>query len=1184
MMRSSLAWCFCLLTFTTVAATEPETVDFSRDVRPILARHCFKCHGPDEGGRQAALRLDRREAAIGAGESGELAVVPGKPSESELVRRISSEDADLVMPPPATKNPITAAEREILVRWISAGAEYQPHWAFEAPIQRAPPAVKRVDWPHNPIDSFVLARLEREGLSPAPRADKHALVRRVYLDLVGLPPTPDEVDQFVDDVSADAYEKMVDRLLASPHYGERWARRWLDLARYADTNGYEKDRTRSIWPYRDWVIKALNADMSFDQFTVEQLAGDLLPNATLEQRIATGFHRNTMLNEEGGIDPMEFRFYSVVDRVNTTATTWLGLTLGCAQCHTHKYDPIPHVDYYRFMGLLNNSDEPPLEVPNAAVTVQRQEITDKIASLETSLADRFAVDELRINTPRPTTVVSSGGATVEQLDDGSSKFSGAAPDRDTYKFVIDSNLTDVTDVRIEAMADSSLPSGGPGRTPHGNFVLSEIEVSIAPLDGSAPEKRIKFSSAEADLSQDGYPVAQAIDDNSATGWAIQGPGKWNVTRTARFTLAEPAGLAVGARWTITLHQEHGAGHTMGRVRVALIQPIGDVAARRAKAVSEGFATWLKEARGQAAQWTVLHPQTARGDIALLTVLEDDSVLASGDQNKRQVYDLSYAADLKGVTALRLEVLPDERLPAGGPGRVYYEGPEGDFFLCEVTGVLAGAPQKFSSASHSFSSLGGADQLIDGDPVTGWSINGGQRQAHAAVLRFAEPLGDGSDLALQMVCEKYYAAGVGRFRISVTRDPRALVAHSWTGDIELLLLRPEERYTPAERQQLMTYYLSTAPQLAAVRAEIEKLRGSMPQQPTTLAFRERPANYPRATFLHKRGEFLQPTDRVEPDVLSMLPGLPVDAPHNRLGLARWLVDGRNPLTGRVTVNRMWQALFGRGLVRTTEDFGYQGELATHPELLDWLAVQIVNEHWSLKQMLRLIVTSATYQQASELSPELIARDPQNLLLARGPRFRLEAELIRDLTLRASGLLSEKIGGPSVFPPQPPGASSEGTYGPLDWKTSTGEDRFRRGLYTFAKRTAPFAMTAAFDGPSGEACAARREISNTPLQALTLLNDAAVVEAAQALGRLIADGPGTDRERAILLFRRVLTRPPSDHECELTLAFLGRQRARLTGGELKGADIAGLADGDVPERAAWTLVARALLNLDEAVTKE
>ncbi|HTU27640.1 MAG TPA: PSD1 and planctomycete cytochrome C domain-containing protein [Pirellulales bacterium] len=1185
-MREILTTLLCLAALASTAlADEPKRVDFSRDVRPILARHCFKCHGPDDAGRQAQLRLDARDAALRPAESGAVAIVPGKPADSELMRRVSTDDADEVMPPPATKNPLTAAEREILRQWIADGAEYKPHWAFVAPRQAELPAVVRKDWPRTAIDRFVLARLEQEGLAPAPRADKYTLARRVFLDLVGLPPTPAEVDAFVNDAAPDAYEKLVDRLLASPHYGERWARRWLDLARYADTNGYEKDRARSIWPYRDWVIGALNADMPFDRFTIEQLAGDMLPDATLEQRIATGFHRNTMLNEEGGIDPLEFRFYAIVDRVSTTATTWLGLTMGCAQCHTHKYDPIPHAEYYRFMALLDNADEPTIDVPQADVTARRGEMAAQIAALEARLPERFKVEDRRYQMPRPQSVVSSGGAAVEQLEDGSSRFAGPAPEADTYTLVIDTNLTDVTALRLEAMADPTLPSGGPGRTPHGNFVLGEFEASIAPLDGSGEEKRLKFVAAEADFSQEGYPVAAALDDNPATGWAVQGPGTWNVTRTATFTLSEPAGIAAGGRWTIRLRQQFGSGHTLGRVRVALVQPVRDAETRRPDALAQGFAHWLHDAREQAAEWTVLRPASAVANLPLLTVLDDDSVIASGDQSKRQVYDLSFQGDLAGVTAVRLEVLPDDRLPRRGPGRVSYEGPFGDFFLSEFTATVAGQPAKFASATQSFAGgAGTAAKAIDGDPQSGWSIDGGQGKPHTAVFRFAEPLGKASDLAIQILCERYYAAGLGRFRVSVTRDPRELVAHGWTRELETLLLRPEEQYTAAERQQLMGYYLSVAPELADARAEIEKLRGAMPAQPTTLAFVERPANYPRPTFIHRRGEFLQPTDRVEPDVLSVLPPLPADAAHNRLTLARWLVDGRNPLVGRVTVNRLWQALFGRGLVRTSEDFGYQGELPSHPELLDWLAVEVVNQHWSLKQMLRMIVTSATYQQASAMTPELVERDPQNVLLARGPRFRLEAELVRDMALRTSGLLSEKIGGPSVFPPQPPGVSSEGTYGPLAWTASTGEDRYRRGLYTFAKRTAPYAMTAAFDGPSGEACLARRETSNTPLQALTLLNDAVLIEAAQALGRSIADGQGSDRERAILLFRRVVARPPSERETELMLKFLDLQRARLADGKLKGAEIAGGGEGDVAARAAWTLVARGVLNLDEAVTKE
>jgi hypothetical protein len=996
-------WTFALLFLAAPAARAagdgPDV--FNDQVRPVLARHCFKCHGPDDKARKARLRLDVRNFALRPAKSGKPAIVPGKPDASELVRRIFA-DEDEVMPPPHAKNPLTEADKLILRRWVAAGADYRLHWAFVPPRQAPLPQVRQADWPNNAIDSFILGRLEAEGLKPSPPADRYTLVRRLYLDLVGLPPTPEEAEAFVNDPDPEAYEKLVDRLLASPHYGERWARRWLDLARYADTNGYEKDRGRSVWPWRDWVIAAFNADMPFDQFTIEQIAGDMLPGATPRQRIATGFHRNTMLNEEGGIDPLEFRFHAMTDRVAATGTTWLGLTTGCAQCHTHKFDPLLHKEYYQLFAFLNNADEPEMEVPQADVARRRQEIEKKIARMIEDLPNRFP-----------------------------------------------------------------------------------------------PEGKV-------------------------------GP------------------------------REH---------------------------LERKFNEWLRREAARTVRWTVLRPVEARANRPLLTVLDDHSVLASGDQGKSDTYDLRFTGDLSGVTAIRLEVLPDERLPRHGPGRVYYEGPFGDFMLSEFTLTAAGKPVSLKAASHSFAK-GGYEvaKAIDGDPQTGWSIDGGQGRAHSAVFTPAAPLPETADLHIRMLFERYYAAGLGRFRIAVTTDKGPAAAREMPADVEELLLIPADGRTPEQRQRLLRHFVTVAPELAAERAAIDKLRAQRPAYPTTLVMAERPPENPRPTFLHNRGEFLQPTERVEPAIPAVLPPLSKNLPANRLGFASWLVSAENPLVGRVTINRQWAAFFGRGIVRTLQDFGYQGERPSHPELLDWLAVEFVRQGWSLKRMNRLIVLSATYRQASAVTPELLAKDADNRLLARGPRVRLEAEQVRDAVLRASGLLSAKVGGPSVFPPQPPNVTTEGTYGQLAWTASTGPDRYRRGLYTYSKRTAPYAAFATFDAPSGEVCVARREVSNTPLQALTLLNDPVFVEAAQALGRLMAGRPGTVEERVEYVFRRCLTRPPTRGEKEMLVGFFEAQKRRFAEKQLDPTAVAGPGEGDATERAAWTALARSLFNLDEAITKE
>jgi hypothetical protein len=986
-------------------------VDFNEQVRPILARHCFKCHGPDEKARKAHLRLDIQEEALRPAGSGERPIVPGRPGESELVRRIFAQDPEERMPPPAAKLPVSESERRVLAQWISEGAKYELHWAFRNPIWPAVPAVRDRSPARNPIDAFILARLEAAGLRPAPKADRAVLLRRVSLDLIGLAPTPQEVDAFLADPAPDAYEKQVDRLLASPRYGERWARRWLDLARYADTNGYEKDRPRSIWPYRDWVIRALNADLPFDRFTIEQLAGDMLPGAGLAQKVATGFHRNTMLNEEGGIDPLEFRFYALTDRVSTTATVWLGLTLGCAQCHTHKFDPIPQREYYQFMALLNNADEPELLVPPPPAARRRRELEAKIAVLAAELPDRF------------------------------------------------------------------------------------------PIDGK-------------------------------------------VQRTTPASLPE---------------------------------------ARRAHLECR-FQEWLGRASAEAVRWTLLQPVRATSNLPHLTIEPDGSILASGDQTKRDLYSVRFHGGPQRITAIRLETLRDDSLPNRGPGRVYYEGAPGDFFLSELRVMADGKPSALREASSSDpKDRKSAAAAIDGDPQTGWTRRGGEGAEPRAVFRFATPVDGAGDLTIELLFERYHAAGLGRFRVSATSDPRPIDPSETPLEIESLLLEAAGARKPDELDRLRRYYLTVAPELAKERSAIGQLQEHIPRDATTLVLKERPPENPRPTFVHRRGEFLQPAERAMPGVLSILAPGGSGSPRDRLGLARWLVSGENPLTGRVTVNRHWAVFFGRGLVRTIDDFGYQGERPTHPELLDWLALALIRAGWSQKAMHRLIVTSAAYRQSSRVTPELLARDPENRLLGRGPRTRLEAEVIRDSALFSSGLLVERLGGPSVFPPQPPGVTTEGTYGSLPWNVSSGADRYRRGLYTFSKRTAPYAIFSTFDAPSGEVCIARRDVSNSPLQALALLNDPVFEEAAQALGRIMAAAPGSVEDRIGDLFRRCLTRRARPDELALLVPFLERQKQRLARLELDARKIAGPGAGDAVEHAAWALVARAILNLDEAVTK-
>ncbi len=1015
MKLKSLDWLFFVLSvlcWPGSSAGDDAALSFSRDIRPILAKKCFACHGPDESNREADLRLDLREVAVKAS-----AIVPGKPDASELVHRIDSDDEDERMPPPDSGHVLDDREKSLLRCWIADGAKYEQHWAF-VPPQRPPlPAIKNQDWPRNEIDAFVLARLEKEGLRPSPVADRYTLIRRVYFDLIGLPPSPEEADAFAHDRDPEAYEKLVDRLLASQQYGEHWARQWLDLARYADTNGYEKDRPRSIWPYRDWVIRAINDDMPFDQFTIEQLAGDMLPDATAGQRIATGFHRNTMLNEEGGIDPLEFRFYAMVDRVATTGTVWLGLTTGCAQCHSHKYDPITQTDYYCLMALLNNADEPDLIVRDPDVARRRQELQDEIAQLEAALPDSFP-----------------------------------------------------------------------------------------PAEGDQP-----------------------------------------------------------------------------------------IEARRQKNLEAKLAEWLADERARAVDWQVLRPVEMTSNLPRLELLDDGSIFSTGDITKRDVFQLCFSLDdLDGpITALRLEVLPDDRLPARGPGRAYYEGRQGDFFLSELTATAAGQPVTFGSASHSFGKISigsgnaNAANVFDGDGSTGWSTAGGEGEAHQLVLSLEQPLETSDELEIEMLFERHFAASLGRFRLSATSSPGDVQARKLPVEVEALLSRDAAGVTAEETAQLRRYFLSVAPELADARKQIDARRKQMPEFPTTLVLHERTADNPRPTFRHHRGEYLSPKEQVTPGVPKFLPPLPTDAPANRLTLARWLVSDQNPLVGRVVVNRAWQAFFGHGLARTPDDFGTQGELPTHPQLLDWLAATFTAATaddglgWSRKRLHRLIVTSATYRQDSRVSPHLLERDRDNRLLARGPRMRLDAESVRDLMLTASGLLTRKVGGPSVYPPQPPSVTGL-AYGNFNWQPSKGAERYRRSLYTFRKRTAPFAAYAVFDAPSGENCTARRDRSNTPLQSLTLLNDPMFLEMARALTEKALTSATTPDARATYLFRALLTRPPRETELAKILEFQRAQAARLADGELDAAAV-WAEQGASDERASWLLVARALMNLDETITK-
>ncbi|MFL6214227.1 MAG: DUF1553 domain-containing protein [Blastocatellia bacterium] len=1015
-----------------------QAVDYGRDIAPIFAAHCSECHSAKRAMGQ--LRLDAKTPALKGGLSGAV-IVPGNSRASRLIKRITGVGDEPRMP--MNRAPLTPQQVALISRWIDEGANWpdaasdstihnappaiQTHWAYIKPTRPEPPAVTNTAWVKNAIDRFILARLEREGLKPSPEADKATLVRRLYLDLTGLPPSVKDVDEFIADQSPQAYEHLVDKLLASTHYGERWARPWLDLARYADSNGYEKDRPRLMWKYRDWVINALNRDLPFDQFTIEQLAGDMLPNASVDQKIATGFHRNTLLNQEGGIDVEEARWETLLDRVNTTATVWLGATLGCAQCHNHKYDPITQKDYYRFLAFFDNAEytiggdgdhwiaEPELDLPTPEQEVKRKEIQAEINKLEaqlnsdtpeTTAAEReweqsMLAERSRWTALDPLEFKSGGGSTITRLEDQSLLVTGENPEVDTQTITARSDVKGITGLRIEALPDARLPQGGPGRDPYGNFLLTGVEITAAPADNPAAVHRVEYKTA-------------AVDDAASY----------------------------------------------------------------------------------------------------------------------------FAASYLSQKPMREAVV---------------------------------------------------------DQPKGWAIDATRdatRLSRQLVIKFDEPVGVDAGTVF-IIKLKYLAGGIGqaigRFRLSASNSDDPLRLARLSAKVRPLLeVAPADR-TEQQKKDIAAQFRATAPALKPLREQIAERRAALRELGivTALVMQERAGFERPSTFLRVRGGYLNRGEKVYAATPAVLHAWPEDQPLNRLGLARWLVDENNPLTARVTANRIWEQLFGRGIVETSEDFGTQGTPPTHAELLDWLATELVRQKWSQKALVRLIVASATYRQSSAVTVELRERDPYNRWLARGPRFRLEAEMIRDAALTISGLLSRKVGGPSVFPPQPDGVWRN-PYSSERWVTSAGEDRYRRGLYTFIRRTSPYPAFMTFDATSREVCTARRVRTNTPLQALTTLNDDAFFEMARALGkRMITEASSDAKARAVYGFRLCVSRQPNAEEIDRLMKFYTQQldyygqHAAEAERVIKGMTVAGAS---AAELAAWTMTANALLNLDETLTKE
>jgi mono/diheme cytochrome c family protein len=997
------------------AADHP--VDFVRDIQPIFASHCLECHGPAK--QEAQFRLDAKEIALKGGELGP-AINPGKSAESLLILAVAGAKPDLVMPKKGEH--LTPEQVGLLRGWIDQGAiwpesasvkveDKRDHWAFKAPVRPPVPTVTRKGWVRNPIDAFILARLEKEKLSPSPPATPVTLIRRLSLDLTGLPPTIKEVESFAADRSTNAYERAVERLLASPHYGEHWARHWLDLARYADTNGYEKDKPRSIWPYRDWVIKAFNEDLPFDKFTIDQLAGDLEPSPTLDQRIATGFLRNSMLNQEGGVEPEQFRVEALIDRMDTVGKAFLGLTINCCQCHNHKFDPFSQKEYYQLYAFLNNDDESFIEVPSAADKKKRKAILASVRDLEakamresTNLTERMASWEKRIAQPATNWTVlnpkdwGNFATKFEKEEDGSLLGGGDLQPGGTMRVTADTRLTNITAFRLDALTNANLKYGGPGLVGKGGFMVKEFVAEVYAITNATVTNKIKFTRAVADLEAPSFSVTNAIDGNTEKGGWVPSltPDHRNQNHYAIFEAEKPFGFPEGTRIEITIDQK---------------------------------------------------------------------------------FDKETGLDCHMLGCLRLSITTNS-----GP--------------------------------------------LEADPLTG-----GQRNL-----------------------------------LSIAKDKR----------------------TDAQNASLFAAFRLSDPDSKKVNEQITEAFAKWPYPPTTLVLHDRSPK--RVTHIFKRGDRLRPGDEVHPAVLSVLNSLPPGAPANRLGFAQWIVDRKSPTTARVLVNRLWQTYFGQGLVTTPEDFGTRVETPSHPELLDWLACEFMDSGWSIKHMQRLIAESATFRQSSKVTPDEYAKDQFNHFLERGPRFRVEGEVVQDIALSASGLLNPKIGGPSIYPPIP-ASVGDTAYGGFSWPETKGPERYRRGLYTFTKRSLPFPSLSAFDVPSGEISCPRRIRSNTPLQALTTLNEKAFVEAAQAMAlRVYREGGKDDRARATYAFELCTSRKPDDFELKKLLNFWHEEYSHFetsTASALKVAvpDLANIPEGvNLHKVAAWAMVSRTILNLDETVTKE
>ncbi len=1153
---------FSALIFAAAATlARGEKPDFNRDIRPILSNNCFHCHGPDEKERKGGkdgLRLDTPEGAF-ADIGGYAAIIPGNPEKSEFVRRITTDDSDDLMPPGKTGKKLTQREVGLLRDWIKAGGKYEKHWAYEPPVRKAEAGG---------IDSFISARLAKEKLALQPEADRSTLARRVTLDLTGLPPSSEEVDAFLKDAAAGAYERYVDAQLAKQAYGEHWARMWLDLARYADSAGYADDPSRTIWAFRDYVIRSYNSNKPFDQFTIEQIAGDLLPNPTDDQLIATAFHRNTMTNSEGGTQDEEFRNAAIVDRTNTTMAVWMGTSFACAQCHTHKFDPISQHEYFRMFAFFNNSedadrrDESPLfSFLGEGQKQKRAELEQQIAATETKLktpppaltasAEKWAREfpaSLNWHAALPVSAKAASGIALTVDAEGAVLAAKNEGKTDAYvlEFTAGDSLKAASALRIQALPHDSLPGKGPGFA-GGNFVVTRVRAEIVPAAATPG------------------PVARYV--------RIELPGKAKILQ-----LAEVQVFSAGENVAMKGQATQSSTYT-------------DAAAKRA-------------IDGNTA------PQYEKGSVSHSA--ESDNPWWEVDLKSARALDRvviwNRAEIPERLEGFRIVALDDKRQPV-------WEKTDNKSAMeipFDLTGrrevVFSDAIADFTQGD--FDEAGIISDAVDAKgkrkkqgPQKGWAIGGGVGKPHSLTLIAAKPLElpAGAKLVVTIETKSAFPShNLGHFRIAATSDARVAEVMEVLDSAQAARKKNEGSewaltdLPAAEREAFLKgYYIQEkAPEikpdrdkLAALRKEIGDLKPD-----TVPVMRDLAEGKGRKTHVEIRGNYLSLGDEVTAGFPAAFHPPQPGAPMNRLTLARWLVDPKNPLTARVVANRYWEAIFGIGLVRTSEEFGAQGEQPVNQELLDWLAVELMEKKWDTKAFLKTLVTSAAYRQSSKVSPEALERDPENQLASRGPRVRLSAEMVRDQALAVSGLLSAKMFGPSVRPARPNSGLSAAFGGGLDWQTSAGEDRFRRGIYTEWRRTSPYPSMVTFDATSREICTIRRNRSNTPLQALVTLNDPVYVEAAQALSRRIVAAGTTPEDRVRAGYRFVLQRGATDKEIARVARLVAESREYFAKDAKKAADMAtnpigaAPAGADLTDLAAWTAAANVLLNLDETLMKK